>query len=119
MPNAMREKIALPGLPLAWSKPKLSRLVGLRGAIASLRCIDRRSRSDFQRLPYRPGQLLRSRIVSSPRGIDEKLRPRQRAAELQSTRCTPALNLRMAEFDAGTFHIQQRVHQLFPVPLAP
>src|SRR5437870_10782866 len=114
----MLERIVAPGFQLAWPKTKRFRLVSLPRAIAPPRCIDRRCRSDFQRLPYRLGRLTRSRIASRLRARDEKLRPGCRAAEPQLTRCRPALNLRLAEFDAGTIHIQQRANQFFPVPSA-
>src|SRR5437879_10421239 len=99
-----------------WSKGSAVRPGGLRRVIARLHYMDRRCRSDFQRLLYRLGRLTRSRIVSSPHSTGEKLRLRCRAAKLQLTRCRPALSLRMAEFDAGTLHIQQRANQFFPVP---
>src|SRR5436190_20455948 len=114
----MLERMVAPRFQHPWSKLERSRPAGLRRAIAVPRCIDRRRRSDFQRLLYRLGRLTRSRIASRLHSTDEKLLPRCQAAELQLTRCRPALNLRMAEFDAGTIHIQQRAHQFFPVPLA-
>src|ERR1700704_3238821 len=114
----MLGRIVAPGFQLAWPKTKRSRLVGLPRAIAPPRCIDRKCRSDFQRLLCRPGRLTRSRIAARRHSTDEKLRPRCRTTKLQLTRCRPALNLRMAEFDAGTIHTQQRGNQFFPVPLA-
>src|SRR5439155_19118672 len=114
----MLERMVAPRFQHPWSELERSRPAGLRRAIALPRCIDRRCRSDFQRLPYRLGRLTRSRIASRLRARDEKLRPGCRAAEPQLTRCRPALNLRLAEFDAGTIHIQQRANQFFPVPSA-
>src|ERR1051325_420886 len=107
-----------PRLQLAWPKTKRFRLVSKLCAIALPRRIARRCRGDFQRLLYRPGRLTRSRIASRLHLTGEKVRPCCRAAELQLTHCKPALSLQMAEFDAGTIHIQQRAHQFFPVPLA-
>ena len=77
-------------------------------------CIDRRALSDCQRLLCRPGRLTRSRIASRLHSTSEKLRPYRRTATLQLTRCRPALHLRMAEFDGGTIHIQQRAINSFP-----
>src|SRR5215216_7461254 len=113
----MLGRIVAPGF-LAWPKTKRFRLASWQRAIPPPRCIGRRCRSDFQRLPYPPGRLTRSRIASFLHSTDEKVRPHCLAAELQLTRCRPALYLRMAEFDAGTIHIQQRANQFFPVLLA-